>query len=83
LARAKYEQERYRGLVAYASGLVEDFDAVEFKEFSFVFHLSARALAMAAIFMRVMPRLKALEDEIKKLGSQKKEKSKEEKHGKK
>jgi len=87
LARAKYERERYCGLIAYASGLIEEFEVNEVCKFSFVFRLSARAFAMAVIFMRVNPKLKWLEDEIKKLGgkssvkAQRKKKGKEDKNG--
>ena len=68
LALAKYERERYNGLLAYASGILDEFNANAFGKFCFVLSIGARALVLSEIFRRVGPKLKAIEDEIKKLG---------------
>jgi len=68
LALAKYERERYNGLLAYASGILDEFNANAFGKFCFVLSIGARALVLSEIFRRVGPKLKEIEAEIKKLG---------------
>lgn len=60
LARAKYQRERYNGLLAFASGVMEDAESM--------FGLVISALTVPMIFIRAGAKLKALDDEIKKLG---------------
>ena len=71
LAQAKYNLERYLGLMTYASGLL---DNVDVRQSGAIARLCVRALIMLTVCMKVDPRLKALRAEIKKLGGKAKAK---------